>query len=73
MNEDRYLVTLTIAPCFLTAAIYLCLSRIILTYGAHLARFRPRTYTLIFICCDVFSLVLQAVGGGIADTADTKS
>ncbi|KAI4273267.1 MAG: hypothetical protein L6R38_006376 [Xanthoria sp. 2 TBL-2021] len=68
-----YLVTLTIAPCFLTAAIYLSLSRIILTYGTALARFKPRTYTIIFICCDVFSLVLQAVGGAIADTADTKS
>ncbi|CAL8583681.1 phospholipid-translocating ATPase rsb1 [Xanthoria parietina] len=68
-----YLVTLTIAPCFLTAAIYLSLSRIIITYGTSLARFKPRTYTIIFICCDVFSLVLQAVGGAIADTADTKS
>ncbi|KAL8657114.1 MAG: hypothetical protein Q9226_002247, partial [Calogaya cf. arnoldii] len=75
-NSDHflmYLITLTIAPCFLTAAIYLSLSRIILTYGTHFARFKPRTYTIIFICCDVFSLVLQAVGGGIADSADEKS
>ncbi|KAL9002827.1 MAG: hypothetical protein Q9188_004270 [Gyalolechia gomerana] len=66
-----YLILLTIAPCFLTAAIYLSLSRIILIYGEPLARFRPRTYTIIFICCDVFSLVLQAIGGALADTADT--
>ncbi|KAL8890481.1 MAG: hypothetical protein Q9192_005865 [Flavoplaca navasiana] len=68
-----YIVTITIAPCFFAAAIYLSLSRIILTYGSHLARFKPRTYTIIFICCDIFSLVLQAVGGGIADTAETES
>ncbi|KAL8976112.1 MAG: hypothetical protein Q9205_007820 [Flavoplaca limonia] len=68
-----YIVTITIAPCFFAAAIYLSLSRIILTYGSHLARFKPRTYTIIFICCDIFSLVLQAVGGGIADTASTQS
>ncbi|KAL8709907.1 MAG: hypothetical protein Q9220_005357 [cf. Caloplaca sp. 1 TL-2023] len=68
-----YLVVITIAPCFLTAAIYLSLSRIILVYGEHLARFKPRTYTIIFICCDVFSLVLQAIGGALADTADTHS
>ncbi|KAL8798928.1 MAG: hypothetical protein Q9182_006275 [Xanthomendoza sp. 2 TL-2023] len=68
-----YLVVLTIAPCFLTAAIYLSLSRIILIHGEHLARFKPRTYTIIFICCDVFSLVLQAIGGALADTADTHS
>ncbi|KAL8635922.1 MAG: hypothetical protein Q9228_006634, partial [Teloschistes exilis] len=68
-----YIVVLTIAPCFLTAAIYLCLSRIILVYGEHLARFKPRTYTIIFISCDVFSLVLQAIGGAMADTADAGS
>ncbi|KAI4125612.1 MAG: hypothetical protein LQ341_006960 [Variospora aurantia] len=61
------------APCFITAAIYLSLSRIILVYGESLARFKPRTYTVIFICCDVFSLVLQAIGGALADTADTES
>ncbi|KAL8816966.1 MAG: hypothetical protein Q9223_004115 [Gallowayella weberi] len=69
----RYLIVLTIAPCFLTAAIYLSLSRIILIHGEHLARFKPRTYTIIFICCDIFSLVLQAIGGALADTADTHS
>ncbi|KAL8856856.1 MAG: hypothetical protein Q9178_006573 [Gyalolechia marmorata] len=67
-----YLVVLTIGPCFFAAAIYLSLSRIILTYGEHLARFKPRTYTTIFICCDVFSLVLQALGGGLADTAEDE-
>lgn len=71
--RPRYLIVLTIAPCFITAAIYLCLSRIILIYGEHLARFKPRTYTIIFISCDIFSLVLQALGGGIADTADSGS
>ncbi|KAL8760985.1 MAG: hypothetical protein Q9184_002855 [Pyrenodesmia sp. 2 TL-2023] len=68
-----YLVVLTIAPCFIAAAIYLSLARIILIYGESLARFKPRTYTIIFICCDVFSLVLQAAGGGIADTAESRS
>lgn len=71
--ECRYLVVLTIAPCFIAAAIYLSLARIILIYGESLARFKPRTYTIIFICCDVFSLVLQAAGGGIADTAESRS
>ncbi|KAL8826713.1 MAG: hypothetical protein Q9170_007300 [Blastenia crenularia] len=68
-----YIVVLTIAPCFLTAAIYLSLSRIILIYGEHIARFKPRTYTIIFISCDVFSLVLQAIGGALADTASDRS
>ncbi|RDW76039.1 hypothetical protein BP5796_06860 [Coleophoma crateriformis] len=68
-----YLVTLTIAPAFFTAAIYLCLARIVTVYGTHLSRFAPRTYTLVFCGCDFISLLLQAVGGAIASTANTSS
>jgi hypothetical protein len=68
-----YLVCLTIAPAFLAAGIYLCLARIVVLYGEHLSRFRPRTYTLIFCGCDLFSLVLQAAGGGMASQANTNS
>ena len=39
-----YLVCLTIAPAFLSACIYLCLGRIIVVYGEHVSRFRPRSY-----------------------------
>lgn len=65
-----YLVALTIAPAFLSAAIYLCLSRIVIVYGTHLSPVRPGIYTIIFCTCDFISLLLQAVGGGIA--ASTK-
>ncbi|KAH8687526.1 RTA1 like protein-domain-containing protein [Tricladium varicosporioides] len=68
-----YLILLTIAPAFLTAAIYLCLARIVTVYGESLSRFKPRTYTLIFCTCDFISLVLQGAGGGIASTANTTS
>lgn len=68
-----YLVCLTIAPAFLSAAIYFTLARIVVIYGKHLSRFRPRTYTLIFCSCDLFSLILQAAGGGIASGATTQS
>lgn len=68
-----YLVTLTIAPALLTAAIYLCLARIVHVYGAHLSFFKPRTYTLVFCGCDLISLVLQALGGALASMADTVS
>lgn len=68
-----YLVLLTIAPALLTAAIYLCLARIVIVYGEGLSRFRPRTYTLIFCACDLLSLILQALGGAIASTSNTVS
>ncbi|KAK0107329.1 hypothetical protein ONS95_004023 [Cadophora gregata] len=72
-NFLMYLVTLTIAPALLSASIYLCLARIVNIYGENLSRFKPRTYTLFFVTCDVICLVLQALGGGIASTADDTS
>ena len=33
----------------------------------------PRVYTYIFIGCDIFALVLQGAGGGIASTARTHA
>ncbi|KAF8846726.1 RTA1-domain-containing protein [Acephala macrosclerotiorum] len=67
-----YLVPLTMGPAFLSAAVYLCLSRIVVLYGPKLSRFSPRTYTITFISCDIFSLILQAIGGGMASTANTQ-
>ncbi|EHL01200.1 putative Sphingoid long-chain base transporter RSB1 [Glarea lozoyensis 74030] len=74
-NGDWFLmslVVLTIAPAFITAGVYLCLARIISVYGEHLSRFKPRTYTIVFVTCDFICLVLQGLGGGIAASADTK-
>ncbi|PNS15307.1 hypothetical protein CAC42_5478 [Sphaceloma murrayae] len=67
-----YLVCLTIGPAFMSASIYLCLSRIVVAYGEDIAPFRPSTYTITFICCDIVSLVLQSAGGAIASTANDK-
>lgn len=61
-----YLVTLTLGPAFLAGGIYLCLGRIVVIYGEGISRIRPKTYTYIFMGCDFCSLVIQAVGGGIA-------
>lgn len=68
----QYLVTMTIAPAFLTAAIYLCLGRIVNVYGAHLSYFKPRTYTIVFCTFDFICLLLQAAGGAIASTAEDE-
>lgn len=68
-----YLVCLTIAPAFLSGAIYLCLARIVVVYGENLSRFKPRTYTLVFCGCDFFSLLLQAAGGAIASISTKDS
>jgi len=60
---------LTIAPAFLAAGIYLCLSRIVVTFGAQNSRIKPLSYPRIFIPCDLISLMLQAAGGGLASAA----
>ncbi|QDS69674.1 hypothetical protein FKW77_009595 [Venturia effusa] len=65
------LVTLTIAPAFLAASIYLCLARLIVVYGESISRVKPRTYAILFMSCDFISLLLQAAGGAIAASSDT--
>ncbi|TVY22418.1 Sphingoid long-chain base transporter [Lachnellula hyalina] len=72
-NFIIYLVPLTIGPAFLTGALYLCLSRIIIVYGQQISRFSPRTYAITFMTSDFISLVLQGAGGGLAATADDNS
>jgi hypothetical protein len=73
LTTSSYLICLTIGPTFLSAALYLCLARVIIVYGTQLSHFQPRTYTITFISCDLASLVLQSIGGGITATAGNKS
>lgn len=42
-------------------------------YGEHFSRLRPRTYTVFFVSCDIFSLVIQAVGGSLTSSATNDS
>ncbi|KAI7118383.1 hypothetical protein KC352_g33568, partial [Hortaea werneckii] len=66
-------VLLTFAPAFYAAGIYYTLKHICLTFGSGWSRMRPSWYTYIFISCDVFSIVLQAVGGACAAAAETDA
>lgn len=58
-----------LGPAFLTASIYLTLGRIVVIYGERFSRFLPRTYTVIFVSCDILSLCIQAVGGALTASA----
>lgn len=73
LQERSYLICLTIAPVFFTAAIYLCLTRIIVIFSPSASRLAPRTVACTFMTLDFLALVLQAIGGGITDTASTPS
>jgi RTA1 like protein len=66
-------VCLTLGPAFISAAIYLCLARIVIVYGKEFSRLKPRTYGILFATCDLVALLLQSGGGALAVSADTKS
>jgi RTA1 like protein len=66
------IVTLTIGPAFYAAGIYFCLSQIVTTFGAENSRLPPKWYPRLFISCDFLSLLLQAIGGGMASAASSS-
>jgi hypothetical protein len=53
----------------MAGGIYLSLRNIVRAFGKENSRISPETFTRVFIPCDVLSLVLQALGGGISSTA----
>ncbi|KAJ5818502.1 RTA1 domain protein [Penicillium riverlandense] len=61
--------TLIIAPVFFTAGIYILLGRFIQLLGRDSSVLSPKWYLWIFVTCDVISLVVQAIGGGMASSA----
>ncbi|KAI1774485.1 RTA1 like protein-domain-containing protein [Hypoxylon cercidicola] len=71
-NENAFLiqiVTLIIGPVFFTAALYVLLGAFIAILGRKYSLISARMYTIIFLSCDVVSLVIQAAGGAIAFSA----
>ena len=62
-------VTLIIAPSFVSAALYVVFGLIINIIGRQYSILPPKWYTIIFVICDLISLIIQAVGGGQAAVA----
>ncbi|KAF5967122.1 RSB1-like integral membrane transporter [Fusarium bulbicola] len=74
-NSTAFLMqisTLIIAPVFYTAGVYIILGRLIQVFGRDCSILRPSLYLWIFCTCDVISLVVQAIGGGLASAAVNK-
>ncbi|RAH72299.1 RTA1 domain-containing protein [Aspergillus aculeatinus CBS 121060] len=71
-NSTAFLMqisTLIIAPTFFTAGIYVLLGRFIALMGPETSMLSPKLYLWIFVTCDIVSLVVQAIGGGLASIA----
>lgn len=72
LDENPFLcqfICLTISPAFIMAGIYYMLGRMLIFHGDRFSLLRPRWFSYIFIACDVFSIVIQAIGGGVAGGA----
>lgn len=63
---EMQLVLTIIMPAFMSAGLYYQLAVQTVIYGEQYSPLKPMIYNAIFTTCDVISLVIQAVGGGIA-------
>lgn len=67
-----YIYCITLGATFLSAAIYLCLARIVVVYGEACSRLKPRTYSLLFLFGDFIALSLQGAGGGMVQVEEVE-
>ncbi|CEH15378.1 hypothetical protein CBOM_03695 [Ceraceosorus bombacis] len=67
------LVTLILGPSFLSGSIDLTLKHIVIVFGKQYSHIKPALYTWFFIGLDFFSIVIQAIGGGLASAATSGS
>lgn len=63
------IICLTLAPAFFMGGVYFLLAKFAMIYGNNISRLKPMWYSYIFISCDLCSIILQAIGGGMAATA----
>ncbi|KAI4175860.1 MAG: hypothetical protein LQ343_001474 [Gyalolechia ehrenbergii] len=64
--------TLIFSPAFFAAGIYIILGYIIRIFGPWTSPLTARQYLWIFCTIDFFSLLVQAVGGGMASAAGSE-
>lgn len=55
-----------LAPAFIMAGVYYQMSKLATIYGLKFIKLKPMAYTGLFIACDVISIIIQAVGGGMS-------
>ncbi|PMD34255.1 RTA1-domain-containing protein [Hyaloscypha variabilis F] len=63
------IVCLILAPSFVAASIYLTIKYLVLYFGAEYSILKARWYPWLFIGCDILSIVMQAIGGGVSAAA----
>ena len=71
-NDFPFGRLMMLAPCFFSAGIYYILGRMINKYGRQYSLISSNMYLKIFITFDVVSIIIQAIGGGMASAAGGK-
>lgn len=67
---ETQICCLVLAPSFLAAGIYLTLKHMVIYCGPEHSRLKAKWYPWIFIGSDLASIIVQAIGGGVAASAD---
>ncbi|TFK34997.1 RTA1-domain-containing protein [Crucibulum laeve] len=62
-----------LGPTPLVAANFIILGKIIERLGPSYSRLSPKLYSIIFCSCDLISLTVQGVGGGVASSASNHN
>lgn len=70
---EMQICCLVLAPSFLAAGIYLTLKHMVLYCGPEYSRLKARWYPWIFVGSDLGSIIVQAIGGGVAASAKNGS
>jgi hypothetical protein len=70
---EMQICCLVLAPSFLAAGIYLTLKHMVLYLGPEYSRMKAKWYPWIFVGSDLGSIIIQAIGGGVAASAKNGS
>ncbi|KAM9905652.1 hypothetical protein OXX79_002017 [Metschnikowia pulcherrima] len=65
-------VPLTLAPAFIMGGVYFLFAQNVAIYGRQYSVLKPMWYSYFFIACDVGSLIVQGIGGGMASVANQE-
>ncbi|KAJ7121625.1 RTA1-domain-containing protein [Mycena epipterygia] len=71
--DDLYMMQITttiISPTPLIAVSFILLGRSVERLGTPYSQITPKSYSRIFVSCDVVALVVQGLGGGLAASAN---
>ncbi|PYI28060.1 RTA1-domain-containing protein [Aspergillus indologenus CBS 114.80] len=67
---ETQIICLILAPSFVAAGIYWSLKHIVMVLAPEKSLLRPDLYPLIFVGCDIGSILLQAAGGELLDAGN---